>query len=660
MKVINFGGLVTLEDRNKEIDYYIENYPDNSAVLKRIKDRINQVEKQLKDQYSLVFMAEKGAGKTTIIDFLLGLTQEKEKINEKTKKKYKVEEDILETGSGATTTSEVVICQSDEEVSKITITPYEIEEVREILIVFAKSMFDNIHGINNGHEQLAPELIRACRNMTGLTEKKNEFGEKVDLLKELILQYGSEEYSRFEQKIIENAKLEERIETAFICNDKNEKSWIKKMFRRINLVHIKEAPLPKKITVMLSKDIFNFSKFNKISRIIDTRGLEVTSNTDRSDIKSVFRDGENNIILFVDKFNSPSKSIIDLVDHYIYDKEMDIVNRVGYIVNHRDGEAEKVVGCDGIIDTEEDGIDEKRNQVIQIFKDNNVYIKEENIIYCSPKRHLDEEGRIKISIDELEEYDYDRHAIEEVKKEDRQAEHDLFVDNIISFIDDYEEKLQEDLEEALNSYESIKREIEKDATLDVAPVIDYINNKEINMNLRDKIINMYEVYIGNKFPSTLRAINNRFGIYNSYDIYCEGANVVESLIKRVFKSFKDEIIEQLELSAQVRKLNNNQEKAKEFVTKDINKYFFNYMEEINNYFYNKLKDETFSKENLEFWNEVRARWGKGSGYRKDIVNLYEKNIQYKGLSEEIDNQIYNIINNFKVGIIDILNNVENQ
>ena len=169
---------------------------------------------------------------------------------------------------------------------------------------------------------------------------------------------------------------------------------------------------------------------------------------------------------------------------------------------------------------------------------------------------------------------------------------------------------------------------------------------------------MYEVYIGNKFPSTLRAINNRFGIYNSYDIYCEGANVVESLIKRSFKNFKDEIIDQLDLSAKGKKLNNNQEKAKEFITKDINKYFFNYMEEINNYFYNKLKEDTFSKENSEFWDEVKARWGKGSGYRKDVVNLYEKNIQDNGLSNEINDEIDEMINGFKLGIIDVLNNVE--
>ena len=650
---------MNLEDRNKEIDYYIDNYPDNAPVLKRIKEKINKVEKQLEEQYSLVFMAEKGAGKTTTIDFLLGLTQEKQKMNEKTKKKYIVEEDILETGSGATTTSEVEICQSDEEVSKITITPYEIEEVREILAVFAKSMFSNIHETNCGDEQLAPELIRACRNMTGLTEKKNEDSQKVDLLKELILQYSVNEYDNFEQRIIENAKLDERKETVFICDDKNEKSWIKKIFRRVNLVHIKEAPLPKKITVMLSKNIFDFSKFNRISRIIDTRGLEVTSNTDRSDIKSIFRDGENNILLFVDKFNSPSKSIIDLVDHYIYDEGMDIVNRVGYIVNHRDGEAEKVVGCEGVIDNEEDGIAEKRNQVIQIFKDNNVYIKEENIIYCSPKRHLDEEGRIKVSIDELEEYDYDRHAIEEVKKEARQAEHDLFVDNIISFIDDYEEKLEADLEEAINSYESIKREIEKDSTLDMAPVVDYINNEQINIDLKDRILKMYEVYIGNKFPSTLRAINNRFGIYNNYDIYCEGANLIESLIKRTFKNFKDDIVTQLELSAKGKKLNNNQEKAKEFIVNDINKYFFNYMEEINSYFYNKLKKETFSKENTIFWDEVKSRWGKGPGYRNDIIDLYENNIKYRDLNNEVNETIQGMLNGFRLGIVDILNNIEN-
>ena len=83
------------------------------------------------------------------------------------------------------------------------------------------------------------------------------------------------------------------------------------------------------------------------------------------------------------------------------------------------------------------------------------------------------------------------------------------------------------------------------------------------------------------------------------------------------------------------------------------------MEEINNYFYNKLNEETFSRENDAFWDEVKSRWGKGCGYRKDVVNLYEKNIQDKGLSNEINEEIEEMLNGFKVGIIDVLNNVEN-
>ena len=69
------------------------------------------------------------------------------------------------------------------------------------------------------------------------------------------------------------------------------------------------------------------------------------------------------------------------------------------------------------------------------------------------------------------------------------------------------------------------------------------------------------------------------------------------------------------------------EKAKEFIVNDINKYFFNYMEEINSYFYNKLKEETFSKENTIFWDEVKSRWGKGCGYRNDIIDFYENNLE---------------------------------
>lgn len=102
--------------------------------------------------------------------------------------------------------------------------------------------------------------------------------------------------------------------------------------------------------------------------------------------------------------------------------------------------------------------------------------------------------------------------------------------------------------------------------------------------MKEKIAKIYENYISNKFPSTLRAINNRFGIYGNYDIYCEGANVIESYLKKALKEFKDEIINQINVVNDNKNLNSNQEKAKQFMIIDINKFFFRYIEEINSIF----------------------------------------------------------------------------
>ena len=66
-----------------EIDYYTKNYPDNSSVLSRIRASLQEIAIKKNEKYSLVFVAEKGKGKTTIINYLLGLNYDKEKIKER-------------------------------------------------------------------------------------------------------------------------------------------------------------------------------------------------------------------------------------------------------------------------------------------------------------------------------------------------------------------------------------------------------------------------------------------------------------------------------------------------------------------------------------------------------------------------------------------------
>lgn len=623
---------------NQDIDFYIRNYEESSVVLRRIQEQVNKIYDQIIGTYSLVFIAEKGAGKTTTLDYLLGLTVDKEKINEKNGRTYIVEQDVLETGSGATTTSEVEITQSIDIHSRVVVIPYEKEEMEDILHSFAKIMFRNAHDINDSEEvQLATELIRACRNMTGLTEQRKT--EKKDLARELALSYKIDEYEMFQKKVVELALIGSRTQTEFHYDEKiDEKMWIKKIFRRLNLVKEPNAPLPKKIIIKLSKRIFDFGKLGKVERIVDTRGLEIGSITDRIDIKKIFREEQNNIVLLVDKFNSPSKSIIDLMEHYVYDKNMECVNRIGYIVNFRDGEPEKVIGCDGNVETEIEGKEEKLSQVIQIFKENNVYINNGNIIYSNPKRFIDDEGRVKVSIDDVEELGSPEAVITH-KKEIRESERQDFIDEVLNIMKEYELNLEKTLNELMIKYDRIKKEIHMNSSINIQSVIEFINKEALCFDVTNIVAELYDSYIRGKFPSTLMAINNRSGIYNYYDIFCEGASIIEDCIRKKLQEFKDSIIEQLYAIEQVECVSDIQKDIIDFTTKDINEYFYQYISKVNDYFYKYLKDVIFNVEDVAFWKKVRSRWGRGNGYRVDVAAYYRQQIEELKFSSRVNNDI---------------------
>ena len=644
---------------NEEIDFYINNYPENSNVLERIKSTVNEIDKKLHSQYSLFFLAEKGAGKTTIIDYLMDLIYEKQKVNKVTEKKYKVIEDVLETGAGATTTSEVELCQSLIQNTKIKIIPYSEEDINDLLVSFSKIMFKNVHNIKDNEQlSMAPELIRACRNMTGLTENKKL---KEDYAKDLAMTYDAKCYNDYETEVIKRANLGNRnvLEFTYEMGSISEKEWIKKVFRKINLVHMEDSPLPKKIIIEINKEIFNFSKLKRINKIIDTRGLEAGAVTDRSDIKSLFRYEQNSIVLFVDKFNSPSKSLIDIFDQYIYDKDMEYIDRLGYIVNFRDGEPENVIDCGGTVEDEPDGISEKMNQVIQIFKENNINFRTSNIIYVNPRRFLNQEGKMKFDEDDdYYRYEFDtKDKIIEHKKGIREIERGEFEENVTNIIEEYELKLLKEKEEVISRYLQIKNDIDKISIVNIEKVSNMIKENILSFHLKDVVTDIYGQYINGKFPSTLMAINKRHGIYNDNDIYCEGANFIERCVKGKLKNFKDTIINALNELMEQETLNNNQRNSINFLIKDVNNYFFKYVEIINNYFYYKLKNDVYSVEDENFWNNVKNRWGEGPGYRKDVSNYYKENIISKSFYNEIDEEVKNLVNAFKIGLIDVLDKI---
>ncbi|MFR9240271.1 MAG: hypothetical protein ACLVKE_06060 [Clostridium baratii] len=639
-----------------EIKELIKNHPEHKGVLSKIRQELIENNNKLMQSYEVVLIADKGTGKTTIINNLLNLNFEKIKNNKKINRKYKVITGALETGSGATTTSEVEICQStlEDEVTNVKIIPYEYEEIIEILDRFSKTIYNSVFHINE-QVSLPTELERACRNMCGLLENKIS---KKDKAKDMALEYGKNNYLEFRDKIRSLSNLENRnkLELKYIEMDEiiSEREWLKKVFRKINLVKYENMPLAKKIIIEINKEIFNFSNLYKVDRLIDTRGLESDSTvTERTDIKKVFREKKNNIVLVVDKFNSPSKSVIDIMDYYLGYGNLDDIDRFVYLVNFEDGQPENVIDFQGQVDDEKLGIIEKQRQVENIFNENNIKINSKNIIYYNPMRYLNKEGKIKI-----DEYDYDlfenKEDIIKFKKDKRYEEREQFTEKLNSIMKNYETGLKEEREKLLTRFKAIKDKIYEGSKLDLSHIIERIKNDVISYDFERRMEDLYWDYIERKYPSTIMAINNRCGIYSTSDIYCEGASRIERLSRNELLEWKESIIKELSNIKDIKKLNINQISTIDFLINDINKYFYNYMECVNKYFYDKLKLNIYSEDDRGFWDRVISRWGKGSGYRNDINRYYKERLIEKNFSQCIKEDMKNQVFTFKKGMISIL------
>lgn len=636
----------------KSINENILLYPEKKNILTDIRDELIKLEKQSKEEVNLIFIAEKGAGKTTIISQLLGLTLEVEKTNEDNNRKYTVEQDVLETGSGATTLSEVALVQSLDKKTKVRIIPYTKEECIDLLKSFSVMIFNKAHNLPNS-ETLDTEIIRACRNMTGLLDKRQE---KKDLALELALQYNVNEIEVYCNEVIKMANIESRIRTEFIYDfsKDDEKVWLKKKFRQINLIHISDAPLPKKIIIEINEDIFSFNNLGKINKIIDTRGLDAGSVTDRSDIKDYFKEDKNNILIFVDKFNSPSKVLIDLLTHYAYDKDLDIINRLGYLVNFKDGEPSKVLSNDGRVKDEVEGIEVKKGQVAQIFSNEQIYITCSNMIYYNPKRFIAEDGQIIVTVDEMEDFGSKIGVINH-KKDIKKIENKEFIDNILTLENRYRIDVERKIVKLKQQYYDLISSLDQNPCLDVAHICEYLEEEYLKINAVKYVPQMYDKYIAGKYASTLMAVHNRYGIYYDTDIFCEGANYLVSSIRNDLQYLKDAIIDKLDMLQTDVYLNKVQKSNLESVRRKINQLFFNLNDTVYKVFYEELRDNTFSRENDDFWCMVKSRWGEGAGYKKDILDLYKINLKENNFASNAQHIAEVFVIDFKKSCIDILN-----
>ncbi|MEI4831808.1 hypothetical protein WAX78_20485 [Bacillus sp. FJAT-53711] len=627
----------------------------------KLLEKIQLLKNNSNLDFSLVFIGEKGVGKTTNICRVLNLVHMATK--KRKTRNIKVVEEILQTGSGATT-----ICDIEIAPSQIGRTFINIEEVNEqdlfdYLRSFAEYIFMKAHkNINEFDDSvpLPPEIERACRNMTNLRETRdNEI--RIDHGIELARKFAENELGLFIDEVITRANLERRSQKHFeFGNDlfeKDELLWIKGIFKNLNLGKIDVAPLPKIIKIHLSKEVFNFDDLPFINRIVDTRGLDSSANSDRKDLFKILREEPNNIVILIDKFAAPSLSMIDLLNTYAYDETLNLIDRLIFLVNFRNNEPNLVVGVDGSVEDEVEGIEIRRKQIIRKFTENRIPFNENNIMFYNPLRFLDSEKKLEITMDDLEDYGGKVEA-EKYKNEIIQDERREVIKRINAIVLNVIKKYDKEVEEIKDNLQKLKYSHENDeyAKNQVNKVIREIEEYyQDDIKAKEEVWNIYNNYFIDKYPSTIRAINLRYGVYDYHDIYLEGAIRIEELVKYRLKEIKDNALYKLNNIKSFANISSRQEVAITMVIEDIGNLYVEKINLINQKAYETFEKNVFSFEkNEQFWRKTNHRWGQGNGYRRDIIEYYQERIEESQLLEAIEAFLVECVNSFVNELVEII------
>lgn len=639
-----------------QMERYIKSNGIKKEKVKKLIREVKYLDSLYKTAPSIVFMADKGTGKTSIINFIIDFIYRRQKIKTTNKKKRKIDiyQDVLDTGAGATTSFKVILMQADNDTSRINIEPYSDNETIDIIRGFCKKIYHDVFNDNNYRCDVPPEMHRAIVNMIDLHEfEVDDNVAKIDLIKQYAYKY-EDRFEELVEDLVERCNLENRKTIIFDCDELDEKASIRSIFRKINLMHIDYAPLPKCVTIEVSKKIFDFKSLGNIHSIIDTRGLEGGGiPTDRKDIRNYFKNQDDKILMLVDKFKSPSNSIIKLLSDYIHEEDYELISRVGYMLNFYDGEPENVLMEDGKAGEEFRGIQYKKTQLIDLLNSNNIKIDENNIIFTNPKRFMDSEGAISIDMDDLDDYGSKEEA-EQYKLCIRNDDREELIESIKSVVDNRKKFILNQIQLKYKEFEVIKNKELDSLNLDKNAIIETIINLKKNYySISEKLFinNIMSAYFQSLYPATIMAINNRYGIYFERDIYLVGCNEIEQMSKKPLIKIAKYAICQICKDIKTEK----EEKIISYVLQAIKEYSCRYIDRMNASFYTYIKDNVFKKEDYKFWNKVMNRWGGGPGYTNDIIAWYEMKIGDSQASTHITNMLNDEIDKFKNGLIDVIN-----
>jgi serine/threonine protein kinase len=660
----------TIEKRQQQSDTSILDHIIWTG-LQATYDRLCTIERILsKQKYDLVFIGKIGTGKTTAICHLLDLLQEaklQRKIGEKTRSVDVVRE-LFSTGSGRTTIGEVVITPAS--TTYIEMEPYDKEELVELIREFCwytwtrayKELLDE----ETSSDGLSTEIDRAIRNITGLTfqrsdeqsspveddmgnpedelDKENANDEedkpnnaekgsgnpkssRTDLAVDKARQFAIDQFDSFFEAVVELANLDHRVTTradysAETENAGDEKEWLRKTFGAINLGKLHDFSIPKRICVYISPAIFDLSDYPRIGSVIDTRGVAL--DISREDLEQYIRHREDTLCIFTDLFPQAPATIADLMQRYLIAEAHDLHSKSMLMVLYKKGEPEKVQDADGIVGDVRLGIEEKMRNIEQELVSSQIKLPTEHVLFYDALQFYDEHQRFNSLDYEQEDVEDRRHQV---------------LQNILDILENRESILWDEVQALEQRYYDIK----KGRGLDPKDIelINHVKEEIKGYRYQNFVVTDFTTrYMNSWMPRhamRLRATNNRYGIYSDINIYTATKPLVERLVLDILQRPKNNVYQAIErISKSATPEANLQPFISSFLTQ-IDAYYKDLIVKVGEEMASVLKEDVFAPQSSgsDFWYGVIDRWGKGKGYKQDVIALYEHQLEVKQITDRL-------------------------
>ncbi|MEO1376471.1 MAG: hypothetical protein AAFW70_19675, partial [Cyanobacteria bacterium J06635_10] len=255
----------------------------------------------------------------------------------------------------------------------------------------------------------------------------------------------------------------------------------------------------------------------------------------------------------------------------------------------------------------------RKSQIEDSFRQGKIQFIPDNIFFYDAKQFYLNDDRI--------DPDYDKSDIE--------SETQILINKIHSLIERREKKLRTEV----NQLEQLFLQIQNGNILKPEDK-KLLNDLKKNIE-KHKVIEVtkYELtskflqYLRNYHVMVLRAINNRHGKYDvrDIDIYFHCKNLAEDLVKNNLQEPKGKISRAILFVQKYASDESGLTSILEIIQKKLDTCYEDIAINLGKKISNKLENEILHPQDKSntFWLEIKDRWGKGSGYRDDVLGMYE-------------------------------------